>query len=223
MGELTLPDDDGGFMADPACFIAPFGICISQVNAVSGAFITAVASLIATLMKIWSDTSERSKTHKFLREEREAREAFKRDFESSVKLANYREESWHRVRTRLDEATGHLKETTSRLEKLVEDGPHFDDMRMVKETAEVLDVFGDFQTSVVHFTLPPRLAEAATDLISHYTTVLLTLSPLKEVRQSEERRLLLAPLKVGVTQRSKGFQDLCAEFERDPSKFFPPP
>ena len=236
-------------MSNAACFIEPFGLCISQANAVSGAFLTALASLLGTVWKIYADrgiankrqtfeASEREKRQAFEEAERKARETFeqgqstasdntqeriKKNLESYIKLEKWREESWQRVLARLEKASQELQKTTSGLTTLIDEGPHFDDLRMIKETAKVLDVFGDFQTLVGHFSLPESIADASAEIVNHVTRVLLTLSPLQQVRQSDERRALLSPLRTDLVSLTSSFMKICREFERNPSTFIPRP
>ena len=234
-------------MSSAACFIEPFGLCITQANAVSGAFLTALASLIATIWKIYADkgmankrqafeASEREKRQVFEAAERNAREDFEKNqatttdstqerfqksLESYIKLEKWREESWQRVLARLEKASHELQKTTSGLTTLIDEGPHFDDLRMIKETAKVLDVFGDFQTLIGHFSLPESISAASAEVVDHVTRTLLTLSPLQRVRQSDERRTQLSPLRTELVRLSSSFMKLCRDFERNPSNFIP--
>jgi len=102
---------------------------------------------------------------------------------------------------------------------LVDDGPDYSDLKMIQATAEVLDIFGDFQTAVSHYALPHEIKSSSSDLVSHATEVLLTLSPLKEVRRSATRRDQLEPLKHRLIVKVDDFNKLCSHFEHDPSKF----
>ena len=245
-------------MPDPTCFIEPFGVCISQVNAVSGAIVAAIASIATTGWKIVSDwkavrhqnvfaSGERAAREEFEKREREARQSFEseerkaredgakimaleaahaqeriqKELQSYIKLEKWREESWKRVLERLERAHRELEQTTVGLMGLIDDGPILTNLRMIKETAKVLDVFGDFQTSVRHFSLPETIETAASEFVELATRILLTLSPLQEVRQSEERKTLLHPLKAELIQLSSTFMRLCREFERNPSTFLP--
>jgi hypothetical protein len=63
-------------MPEPICFIEPFGLCVSQSNAVTGAFLTAMASLATTVMRIWFDRAQGSRQNNFTSTERERREEF---------------------------------------------------------------------------------------------------------------------------------------------------
>ena len=65
-------------MADPVCFIEPFGICISQSNAVSGALVAAMASILTTAGKLWLDYRTSSDRAAFEKNERENRQAFEK-------------------------------------------------------------------------------------------------------------------------------------------------
>ncbi len=221
-------------MAGLECFIEPFGLCISQANAVSGALVAAVASLATTGGKIWFDLNVAGRREAFERRERELREAFERsqsqaaadaeeriqrNVHSYVKLEKWREESWQRLLRRLEQAAQELTRTSSGLTALIDEGPHYDDLRMIQETAKILDVFGDFQSSVGHFSLPASIADASQSLVSHMTKVLLTLSPIRAVRESDERRQMLIPLKEELIRLTKSFMHLCGEFERTPTKF----
>ena len=236
-------------MSSAACFIEPFGLCISQANAVSGAFLTAIASLLGTVWKTYADkgianqrqafeASEQEKRQVFEAAEREARENFEQsqstasdntqervqqNLESYIKLEKWREESWQRVLARLEKASQELQKTASGLTTLIDEGPHFDDLRMIKETAKVLDVFGDFQTLVGHFSLPESISDASNEIVNHVTRVLLTLSPLQEVRQSDARKALLSPLRTDLVRLTSSFMKLCREFERNPSTFIKRP
>lgn len=149
----------------------------------------------------------------------EAQARIQKEVQSYIQLEKWREESWQRNLSRLEQASQQLSRTASGLESLVDEGPSFSDLRMIQETARVLDVFGDFQTSVSHFALPTEISDSANELISHITRMLLTLSPSQEVRQSAERQRMLAPLKDELRELANMFMQRCGDFERDPTVF----
>ena len=151
----------------------------------------------------------------------EAEARIKAEIEQYVKLEKWREETWQRNLTRLEKASEALIGTTSGLVALIDEGRFYDDARMIQETARVLDVFGDFQTSVSHFAMPPEITGLSKALVGHVTKILLTLSPDEQVRKSEGRQALLAPLRVELKSISNQFIRRCGDFERDPSSFFP--
>ncbi len=150
----------------------------------------------------------------------EAEARIKQEIQSYVQLEKWREGSWQRNLTRLEEASKDLTGTTAGLLSLIDEGPFFGDTRMIQETARVLDVFGDFQTSVGHFAMPPQMSDLSKELINQVTKILLTLSPYQEVRESDDRKALLAPLRTELKVMSDRFLRKCGDFERDPSAFF---
>ena len=173
------------------------------------------------------ESAERDKREDFELAERALRQRFmaghdrasveteariKNELESFIKLEKWREESWHRNLSRLEQASKDLTGTVSGLFSLIDEGPYFTDERMIDETARVLDVFGDFQTSVSHFAIPKEMSELAQELVSHVTRILLTLSPSQEVRESAARKALLLPMR-------DRFLNRCGDFERDPAAF----
>ena len=169
------------------------------------------------------EAAERTLRIRFMaQQERASAEAevrIKKEIESYVQLEKWREGSWQRNLSRLELATKDLAGTTSGLASLIDEGPFFNDARMIQETARVLDVFGDFQTSVSHFGMPAEMSELSKELISHITKILLSLSPYQTVRRSIERKALLAPLRAELTDLSDLFFSKCSDFERDPSAF----
>ncbi len=180
------------------------------------------------------EASEREKRELFEASERQLRQRFmagqdrtldeaqvriQAEIESFIKLEKWREQSWQRNLARLEQASKELAGATSGLVSLIDEGPFFDDLRMIQETARVLDVFGDFQTSVGHFAMPQELADLSRELIGLITKILLTLSPCQRVRDSEERKAMLAPLRKDLETKSWQFVDMCGKFERDPSAF----
>lgn len=169
------------------------------------------------------ESSERTLRQRFMaghdRASVEAEARIKSEIESFIQLEKWREESWHRNLSRLEQASKDLTGTASGIFSLIDEGPYFSDARMIQETARVLDVFGDFQTSVSHFAIPKEMSELARDLVSHITTILLTLSPNQEVRQSDERKTVLATLRAELETMADKFLNKCGEFESDPSAF----
>jgi hypothetical protein len=169
------------------------------------------------------EASERSLRQRFMvghdRASVEAEARIKSEVEAFIQLEKWREESWHRNLSRLEQASKDLTGTVSGVFSLVDEGPYFSDERMISETARVLDVFGDFQTSVGHFAIPKEMAELAKTLVSHITRILLTLSPAQAIRESAERKALLAPLREELETLSDRFLRRCGDFERDPSEF----
>jgi hypothetical protein len=149
----------------------------------------------------------------------EAEARIKKEIESYVKLEKWREGSWQRNLSRLEQASKDLSGTTSGLVSLIDEGPFFSDVRMIVETARVLDVFGDFQTSVNHFAIPAEMLELSKELIGHITRILLTLSPSQRDRKSDERKALLVPLRAELKIMADRFLSKCSHFERDPSAF----
>jgi hypothetical protein len=169
------------------------------------------------------ESSERALRQRFMaghdRSSIEAHERMKRDIESYIQIEKWREESWHRNLSRLEMANKDLSGTVAGMFSLIDEGPYFSDQRMIDETARVLDVFGDFQTSVSHFAIPREMADIAKDLVSLMTKILLTLSPLQAVRESDERKALLAPLRGALETKADLFLARCGDFERDPGAF----
>ena len=178
--------------------------------------------------------SEREKREDFMTTERTLRARFmsmqdsalvvaeakiKQEIESYVRLEKWREESWQRNLSRLEQASQDLTSTTAGLMSLIDEGPFLCDTRMIQETARVLDVFGDFQTSVSHFAMPAEMAALSQALIRLITQILLTLSPEQTVRASEARKALLAPLRGELKTMSDQYLRKCGDFERDPSAF----
>lgn len=212
-------------MSDPSCFIEieRIGLCIGQANAVSGAFLTALASLIATAWRIFADRDSAKSRQRFEAQQQlaaaDAEERIQKNVKSYIQLEEWRAESWKRLLARFEQAALQLASTTSGLTNLIDEGPHFADLQMIKETAKVLDVFGDFQSSISHFGLPESMAQVSSELVAHVTKVLLTLSPLQSVRQSAERRNMLNPLRDDLIRLTSQFMKLCREFESNPSKF----
>lgn len=153
------------------------------------------------------------------RAQTEAEARIKEEVKSYVQLEKWREGAWERNLSRLEQASKALLGTTSGLVALVDEGPFYSDARMVQETARVLDVFGDFQSSVNHFAMPAEMAELSRELVGQVTKILLNLSPAEKVRRSEERKLLLNPLKAELKIKSDAFLRRCGDFERDPSAF----
>lgn len=170
------------------------------------------------------EVSERSLRARFMTAQDsalvEAEARIKYEIESYVKLEKWREETWHRNLTRLEQASKALLGTTSGLVALIDEGRFYDDTRMIQETARVLDVFGDFQTIVGHFAMPPEMSALSKTLVGHVTKILLTLSPDEQIRKSDERQALLAPLRVELKAICNVFVSRCGDFERDPSSFF---
>ena len=150
----------------------------------------------------------------------EAEYRIKAEIEAYVKLEKWREETWQRNLTRLEQASKALIGTTAGLVALIDEGPFYDDIRMIQETARVLDVFGDFQTSVSHLAMPAEMSELSKSLVGQVTKILLTLSPNEQIRKSDERKALLAPLRTELKAISSLFISRCGDFERDPSSFF---
>lgn len=169
------------------------------------------------------ETAERSVRTRFMagqdRALTEAEARIKTEIESYVQLEKWREGSWARTLSRLEQASEDLQGTTAGLVSLIDEGPYFSDERMIQETARVLDVFGDFQTSVSHFAMPAEMSALSKALTNHVTKILLTLSPSQDVRASAERKALLAPLRSDLRQMSDLFLSKCSDFERDPSAF----
>ena len=169
------------------------------------------------------ETSERNLRIRFMAGQdhalTEAEARIKMEIESYVQLGKWREASWERNLSRLEQASEDLQGTTAGLISLIDEGPYFSDERMIQETARVLDVFGDFQTSVGHFAMPAEMSELSKALTNHVTKILLTLSPSQEVRASDERKALLAPLRSDLKQMSDLFLSKCSDFERNPSTF----
>jgi hypothetical protein len=235
-------------MADPNCYIQPFGICIAQANAVSGALVAAFAALITTVLKLAFDIRESRRRQAFEQSEREAREKFEREqserqrgFEAAeavaatnrasqlqqniqdyVQLGKWREASWVEKKALLEKALEEFDSTYVRLGAVIKFGPTYDDLKMIQETASALDVFGDFQSSMSHRLIPNQIKVLADDLISQTTRILLTLSPVQKVRGDADRRATLEALYTELASRKAEFEALCAEFEHNPPKFDPP-
>lgn len=149
----------------------------------------------------------------------EAEARIKQEIADYVQLEKWREGAWQRNLARLEQASKDLTGTMSGLVSLIDEGPFYSDARMIQETARVLDVFGNFQSSASHFAMPGEMAELSKELVGRITHILLTLSPNQKVRQSQERKALLGSLKAELQARSEQFLDKCGDFERDPSAF----
>lgn len=169
------------------------------------------------------ETSERGLRQRFMaghdRASIEAQARIQSELESFIQLEKWREESWHRNLSRLEQASKDLTGTVSGVFSLIDEGPYFTDERMIQETARVLDVFGDFQTSVSHFAIPKEMSELARQLVGHITKILLTLSPSQSIRESAERKALLTPLRDELDAMADRFLNRCGDFERDPAAF----
>ena len=169
------------------------------------------------------EAAERSVRQRFMtghdRASVEAQAKIKSELESFIQLEKWREESWHRNLSRLEQASKDLTGTVSGVVSLIDEGPYFSDERMIQEAARVLDVFGDFQTSVAHFAIPKEMSEMAQQLVGLITKILLTLSPSQAIRESAERKALLAPLRVELDALADRFLKRCGDFERDPGAF----
>ena len=169
------------------------------------------------------ETTERTLRIKFMaQQERASAEAearIQKEIESYIQLEKWREGSWQRNVSRLEQASKDLQGTTSGLVALIDEGPFYSDARMIEETARVLDVFGDFQTSVGHFAIPPEMSDHSRALVTHITKILLSLNPSQKIRKSDERKALLAPMKTELMIMADRFHSKCGDFERDPSAF----
>lgn len=169
------------------------------------------------------ELSERTLRQRFMaghdRASVDAEARIKSELESYIQIEKWREESWHRNLSRLERASKDLTGTAAGLFSLIDEGPYFSDERMIQETARVLDVFGDFQSSVSHFAIPKEMSQLAKELVSHITVILLSLSPSQAVRESAERKALLAPLREELESLADRFLNKCGDFERDPSAF----
>jgi hypothetical protein len=169
------------------------------------------------------ETSERTLRIRFMAQQErvnaEAEIRIKKEIESYVQLEKWREGTWQRNLSRLELASKDLTGTVSGLVSLIDEGPVYTDVRMIQETARVLDVFGDFQTSVSHFGMPVEMSDLSKEIIGHVTKILLTLSPNQQVRKSDERKALLVPLRAELKIMADRFLRKCGDFERDPSAF----
>jgi len=149
----------------------------------------------------------------------DAEARIKQHIEDYIKLEKWREGSWQRNLSRLEQASQDLAGTTSGVVSLIDEGPYFSDERMILETARVLDVFGSFQASVSHFAMPTEMSALSKELVGHITKILLSLSPSQAVRKSDQRKALLVPLRDELKSMSDLFLSKCSDFERDPSAF----
>lgn len=283
-------------MAD--CSFVDYGsLCISQSNAISAAFVAAIASIATTGWKIFADAKAATARRRFEREEREQREAFeatqrtaretfekaeqerrtafeesqaerstksqtdaqarelafqesertaresferqerlarqefadaqaiaqreaevriKKETETYIQLEKWKQESWKRKLERIQKASAELDDTVSGLILLIDDGPDLGDFKMITETAKVLDVFGDFQTSAKHYSLRGPVGQSAEALIKLITQILLTLSPIQEVRRSDKKKADLLPLKAAIIDLKSDFDRLCGQIDTDP-------
>lgn len=169
------------------------------------------------------EASERTLRIRFMaqhdRAQTEAEARIKQEIQSYVQLEKWREGAWERNLSRLEQASKDLMGTTAGVVSLIDEGPFYSDARMIQETARVLDVFGDFQSSVSHFAMPAEMAELSKALVAQVTRILLNLSPVEKVRRSEERKVLLGSLKAELKLMSDKFLSRCGDFERDPSSF----
>ncbi len=169
------------------------------------------------------ESTERTLRQRFMsghdRASVEAEARIKSEIESFIQLEKWREESWHRNLSRLEQASKDLTGTAAGIFSLIDEGPYFTDERMIQETARVLDIFGDFQTSVSHFAIPKEMSELAKELVKHITMILLSLSPTQAMRQSDERKALLAQLRAELETIADKFLSKCGDFERDPGAF----
>lgn len=229
-------------MADPACFIPlTADVCISQANAISGALVTAIASLLAVFAKYVFDRGERERRQSFERSERESRQRFEAEqdlkrltFEQAqatdeaaretamqdyIKLGKWHEESWERTRQRLDQVTALLNATVARIGSLIDQGPSYEDLQMIRETATALDSFANFKTEALHYSLPASIAREITKITDQITKILLTLSPHQHVRQSPERKETLDERRVELTTLTAQYSELCRKFIQNPKDF----
>ena len=197
----------------------------------------AAANAHAEKLQSWWEqfsTSERDKREDFATTERTLRARFmssqdsafvaaeariRHDIEAYVRLEKWREESWHRNLSRLDQASKDLMDTTAGLMSLIDEGPFLCDARMIQETARVLDGFGAFQTSATHFAMPADMAQLSQGLIRLMTEILLALHPQQAVRQSADYQARLAPMRAALKRDADGYLRRCGDFERDPSVF----
>jgi hypothetical protein len=206
-----------------ACFLNLGDLCISQANAISGAFVTGIAALVAVGLKFLADRGERIARQNFETSERKAREewqqAAQRELQEFISLGKFREESWERRREQLDKAAALLSETVRGINKLIDLGPNLDDFQMIRETAAVLDSFARFTSEAQHHGLPSGLKVHATTVADHVTKTLLTLSPIQEVRQRPDRKADLAALKTGLEAHAARYWAMCNEYEQNPKKF----
>ena len=166
----------------------------------------------------------------FERTEREARQKFEmrlsKDLaEREQRLQDYvlsqewQLKLWSETKDSIEKMRRHLKATTSRLDAVVKCGGFLKNVEMIKQTAQVLDVFGDFQSSVEERPLPWWIQEQAGALVRSITVLLISLSPVQDKRADPTRQELLDGMWVERQKECDDFLELCALFERDPLRF----
>lgn len=203
-----------------------FGGCIPFNGAVMAGVLGLVGVILSALVTLWVSRGNRKtlslaalKRELFDARAQRRKERHDLKIERERSLIKHRESVRADNRKRLEQASIELRKSVEGTIALIEEGPVFGDLRMIKETARVLDVFGDFQTTVGHYAIPPKISVATTELISHLTRILLTLSPQQEVRSDPIRIALLAPLKDKLNVQFDGFLTLCRAFDNDPDSF----
>ncbi|MEI7996680.1 MAG: hypothetical protein WCH01_17425, partial [Methylococcaceae bacterium] len=83
----------------------------------------------------------------------------------------------------------------------------------------VLEDFGKFKKSISHFTIDGDFKIQCRILEDHFMTMFLTLSPVQDVRQSDDRKKKLNELKTELDKQKLSFEDLCRKFEQSPQSF----
>lgn len=102
------------------------------------------------------------------------------------------------------------------IKKLLDLGPALENLAMTKETAIVLGQFETYQENATHPRLPRRISESAQALVNSLALLFLPLSPLKEVRASDDRKQMLSELLAALLVAEHEFHALCRRFERVP-------
>jgi len=203
------------------------------------ALVTGGLALIGVAAKILYDYHADKSSLAFQLEERRAREAFEveqrntsQEFQTrQIDLAQEAEmrtkkeletfihdNQWkYKLREKrvslLHSATMQVRTTIDDVAKLVQFGPAYDDLTMISETAKVLDSLASLKLAVTHLSLPERFLTTSQLLLDKVTTILLTLSPDKLVREKAERIARLKDLVDHLRQDGATFEAQYREYE----------
>lgn len=207
-----------------------FGGCIPFNGAVMAgliAFSAAILTVIITsTVTLWISRGTRKATslaalkrELFDARSQRLKEKHELRMQSEISLQKFREAAREDNRKRLEKASVELQKTYNGLVALIEEGPVYKDLRMIRETAKVLDVFGDFQSTVSHYAMPTRISASSLELVDHITKILLFLSPDQTVRGDSKRIALLQPLHEELDGMYRDFRAHCRDFDSDPDSY----